>query len=63
VTTIVSDTSPINYLCLIGATDVLPRLFDQVLIPTAVFAELSHPRAPEPVSQWLANMPPWIKVQ
>jgi predicted nucleic acid-binding protein len=63
VTTIVSDTSPINYLCLIGAIAILPRLFDQVLIPPAVFSELSHSRAPEPVSRWLANMPPWAKVQ
>lgn len=62
-TTIVSDTSPINYLCLIGAIDILPRLFDKVLIPRAVFAELSHPRAPEPVSQWLATLPPWASVR
>jgi predicted nucleic acid-binding protein len=63
VTTIVSDTSPINYLCLIGAIDVLPRLFDRILIPTAVFSELNHLRAPEPVSGWLARIPSWVKVQ
>jgi len=63
VTTIVSDTSPINYLCLIGAVDILPRLFDKVLIPTSAFSELNHARAPELVSRWLADMPPWVKVQ
>jgi predicted nucleic acid-binding protein len=32
-TTVISDTSPINYLVLIGAIDVLPKLFQEVLIP------------------------------
>jgi predicted nucleic acid-binding protein len=30
---IVSDTSSINYLALIGETELLPRLFGQVIIP------------------------------
>ena len=62
-TAVVSDTSPINYLCLIEAIEVLPRLFDEVLIPPAVFAELRHPRAPRAVSDWLDSLPPWAKVQ
>jgi predicted nucleic acid-binding protein len=63
VTTVVSDTSPINYLCLIDAIDVLPKLFDEILIPPTVLAELRHPRAPRAVSDWLFRMPTWVKIQ
>jgi hypothetical protein len=34
--TVISDTSPLNYLVLIDLQDVLPALFGQVLIPEAV---------------------------
>jgi len=63
VTTVVSDTSPINYLCLIGEIDLLPRLFSEVLIPPAVLAELRHSRAPQPVAAWLSNLPSWARIQ
>ena len=33
---VVSDTSPILNLALVGALDVLPRLYGQILIPQAV---------------------------
>lgn len=62
-TAVVSDTSPINYLCLIDAIGVLPSLFDRVLIPPAVMAELRHPKAPPAVANWLANLPDWVQIQ
>ena len=62
-TTVVSDTSPINYLCVIGVVDVLPRLFTEVLIPPMVLAELRHPRAPRQVAAWLDQMPDWVIVR
>lgn len=62
-TTIVSDTSPINYLVLIREIGVLPELFDQVLVPPAVLAELQHHKAPPPVSNWLAQLPTWVQVK
>ena len=62
-TTVVSDTSPINYLCLIAAVDVLSKLFAQVLIPPTVLAELRHPRAPQAVATWLAHPPDWVVVR
>ena len=62
-TTVVSDTSPINYLCLIEAIEVLPRLFNGILIPPAVLAELRHPGAPSAVSSWLSRMPSWVTIQ
>ena len=60
--TVISDTSPINYLHLIGEIDLLPRLFDEVLIPPAVQAELCHPRAPASVAAWAHALPPWARV-
>jgi predicted nucleic acid-binding protein len=44
---IVSDTSPINYLILIGQIDLLPALFKQIVIPEAVYDELSDSAAPQ----------------
>lgn len=40
---VVADTSPINYLILIGQIDVLKHLYTRTLIPSAVLAELQHP--------------------
>ncbi len=60
---VVSDTSPINYLILIDHIQILPRLFDQVVIPQAVFEELNHERTPEAVRQWTAALPAWAVVR
>lgn len=60
---VVSDTSPIRYLILIRAIDVLPTLFGEVLIPPTVAAELSHAKTPEPVRTWFQTLPDWVKVQ
>ena len=38
--TVVSDTSPINYLVLIELQELLPALFEHVLISSAVRREL-----------------------
>ena len=35
---VIADTSPLNYLVLIGEVDLLRRLYRQVMIPEAVFA-------------------------
>jgi len=50
-------------LILIGNVDVLPRLFDKVLIPPAVIHELSHPDTPPPVAIWARNLPEWVEVK
>ena len=39
-TVVVSDTSPLNYLVLIEEVETLHRLYDRVLIPFEVLAEL-----------------------
>jgi len=59
---IVADTTPLNYLVLIEAVGILPRLFASVLIPPAFKKELSHGNAPAAVSTWIANPPSWLKV-
>jgi hypothetical protein len=59
---IVADTSPINYLVLIGHIGILPRLYTRVVIPPAVFDELTHPAAPAPVRDWIERHPAWLEV-
>lgn len=57
----VCDTSPLNYLILIGQISLLPKLFDQALVPSAVATELLAPGAPEAVREWYSNPPPWVE--
>jgi predicted nucleic acid-binding protein len=59
---IVADTGPINYLVLIGHIDLLPILFEQVILPSAVQAELADPDAPLSVRNWIANPPAWLEI-
>jgi len=58
--TVISNTSPLNYLTLIDLQDLLPALFGRVLIPDAVWHELGSPAAPQPVKDWLATSPSWL---
>ena len=60
---IVSNTSPINYLILIGYIDLLLELFQQIIIPQAVYRELSDAAAPLLVQTWIATPPDWLKIQ
>jgi predicted nucleic acid-binding protein len=60
---VVADTSPINYLILIGHIDVLAQLYGEVVIPPAVQQELHAPLAPAVVREWIACPPPWLEVR
>jgi predicted nucleic acid-binding protein len=60
---VVSDTSPLNYLVLIGQLQVLPVLFGRVIVPPAVMAELQHAGAPAVVRAWAASPPPWLEIR
>ena len=62
-TAAVSDTSPLNYLVLSRVIDVLPRLFQRVVVPPAVLAELRSSDAPAAVRDWANALPPWVEVQ
>lgn len=57
---VVSDTSPIHYLVLIGEDRVLPALFGTLLIPAEVIRELAHSRLPGAVRAWATTVPSWI---
>src|SRR6266849_10066782 len=59
---VVADTSPINYLVLIDQIEILPRLYNRILIPPAVLRELKHPVAPKPVRDWSVHPPGWLEV-
>lgn len=60
---VVADTTPLNYLILIGQVELLRELFRKVMIPEAVLAELLHPKAPSAVTNWLLRLPEWLTVE
>ena len=60
---VVADTTPLNYLILIGQVEMLRELFGEVIIPEAVLTELRHPKAPAAVASWLLNLPDWLRVE
>jgi predicted nucleic acid-binding protein len=62
-TVVIADTSPLNYLLLIGEIAILPRLYGQVLIPPEVLAELCDPSAPPEVLQWVRLQPIWLQTR
>jgi hypothetical protein len=53
----VADTSPLRYLVLINAIEILPRLFEGVFVPDIVHAELRHAHAPATVRRWAETVP------
>lgn len=59
---VISDTSPLHYLILIGHAEVLPALYSEVLIPEAVASELRRPGTPPVVRDWLSEHPPWLQI-
>jgi predicted nucleic acid-binding protein len=60
---VVSDTSPLCYLLLIEKIAILPSLFERVLVPRAVAAELSHPAADRRLQEWIAAPPAWLEIR
>lgn len=60
---VIADTGPINYLILIGHINVLPALFQKVILPVAVQDELKNRKAPPLVRQWIVDPPPWTEVR
>jgi len=60
---VIADTSPLNYLILIGAVDVLQPLYGRVIVPRAVVLELAGAGAPAAVRTWIAEPPTWLEVR
>ena len=62
-TLVVSDNSPLNLLIRIGHAEVLPALFQSIVIPPDVANEMAHPKAPAEIQAFIASPPPWLAVQ
>lgn len=60
---VVSDTSPLSYLILIGEGDLLGILYEEVLVPPAVENELDAVEGPAPVRRWIEDPPSWLRVE
>jgi predicted nucleic acid-binding protein len=63
VSIIVSDTSPLQLLVQVGEVHVLERLFGQVVLPTEVVDEMTHPKAPAVVRGFVSALPDWVRTQ
>jgi predicted nucleic acid-binding protein len=59
---IIADTTPLNYLVLIQAADILPTLYGRVIVPPAVKAEMAHANTPAIVRAWISQPPKWLEV-
>lgn len=59
-TVVVADSSPLNYLVLIGSIDILQELFNKILVPAEVIAELRATAAPSRVRAWAEALPDWM---
>lgn len=60
---IVSDTTPINHLILVGKISILPELLGKVIIPSAVFQELQVAKTPKIVREFIGNLPEWLEIR
>lgn len=59
---VVSNTSPLCYLVLIGHAEVLPKLYGSVATTQTVLAELNHAAAPPLIRTWATTPPEWLKI-
>jgi len=60
---VIADTSPLNYLIRIAHIDILPQLYDRIVIPPSVLVELRSPGAPEAVRHWIEKPAAWLDIQ
>ena len=62
-TVVVADTSPLNYLILIGQIEMLRRLYGKIVVPSEVLAELSDAGTPPEVREWTQSRPDWLEMR
>jgi predicted nucleic acid-binding protein len=60
--TVVSNTTPLCYLTLIGHVEILPKLYGNIHTTQKVLEELRHPDAPLSVCHWATTPPDWLKI-
>ncbi|MGI8742004.1 MAG: DUF3368 domain-containing protein [Bryobacteraceae bacterium] len=51
------------YLVQIGCQELLPALYERILVPGAVIEELTHSETPSVVREWLSGKPKWLEVR
>jgi predicted nucleic acid-binding protein len=59
---VISDTSPLCYLVLIGCDEVLPKFYQSIATTQTVINELRHIDAPDVVRRWAEHSPGWLSV-
>jgi predicted nucleic acid-binding protein len=47
---------------MIEAEELLPRLYQRILLPEAVAKELQAERTPEAVKKWVQSPPQWVEI-
>ena len=60
---VVSDSGPLHYLVLCEAIEVVPKLYGELVIPSTVARELTHPHTPPVVRHWIQAPPQWVRTQ
>lgn len=60
---VVSDTTPINYLIRLDKFSILGAVFDRIVIPRSVFAELTAPNAPPANHKQLSALPDSFEIR
>lgn len=59
---VISDTTPLRYLTLLGHIELLRRLFADIHCPDVVLRECLNPGAPAALRTWAASLPDWVLV-
>ena len=59
---VVSDTSPLCYLVVLGESELLATLFQRVAAPRVVIDELLAEATPEVARKWAAHPPAWLEI-
>jgi predicted nucleic acid-binding protein len=59
---VVADTSPLNYLVLIGHVEILPYFYQRILVPPFVWEEVQDVNTPDLVRTWAARPPAWLEL-
>ena len=62
-TVVVADTSPLNYLILIGQIGTLRHLYGKIILPSEVLAELVDAETPPEVRAWAQSRPEWLEIR
>jgi predicted nucleic acid-binding protein len=60
---VVADTSPLNYLVLIGHIEILRYFYQRIMVPPFVWQELQDINTPDLVRSWSVRPPVWLELQ